>query len=116
MPEATWAAALAALLGFAVLALGQERHWSRVSQANRPVARAIRAQRAIASIAIASALPACIAAEGPAFGCLLWALLLMATALVVSLTLTWRPHWLLPLARLLAAFPATRRPSCSKPC
>lgn len=92
-------ACLLALWGFALLALSQARHLARVLEKNRPPAPSHRAQRATGFIAIGLCLPACITAQGASFGSLLWLMLTCAAAMVVALTLTWRPQCLRPLAR-----------------
>lgn len=88
-----------AVLGFALLALSQERHWSHVAQSNRPPALVLIAQRAIGLIAIFGALPLCTAVEGASFGSLLWAVLLSAAAAAVALALTWAPGLLASVER-----------------
>lgn len=88
------AAGLAALWGFALLALSQQRHFVRVFGTNSHPALSTWAQRATGFIAIGLSLPACIAAEGSGFGSLLGVLLICAAAMTIALTLTWRPHWL----------------------
>lgn len=100
MPAA-WALAL---LGFALLSLVQQYHLIRAGEANPPAARSGYPQRAIGLIAIGAGLPLCIAARGPAFGSLSWAMLATAAAMVVALTLTWRPQWLRPLAAATRVF------------
>lgn len=102
------AAVLCALLGFALLALSQERHFTRVFEAEMAAARAPYAQRAIGFIAVVFALPLCIAAEGSGFGSLLWVVMIGAAAMAVALALTWRPHWLRWLRPLLSQH-------CNKP-
>lgn len=99
---ATGAAALGLLLGFALIALGQERHWERFLGSNWPPALTSRALRAIGLIVIALALPWCIGAQGASFGSLLWVTLVCAAAMSVALLLTWFPQWLRPLASLVA--------------
>lgn len=89
-------------ISFALLALSQERHRDSVLASATPLALRCRAQRMIAFIAIAAALPLCMALEGAAFGGLLWSLLLSACAASVALTLTVCPSMLRPLARLMA--------------
>ena len=99
MPEVlSLAACLLALLGFAGLALSQDRHFTRVCGSNWPAARIPRAQRAISLIAAGLGLPICIAAHGASFGSLLWALLLPAAAMTIALVLSYCPRWLQPLA------------------
>lgn len=103
MREITCALAglMAAWLGFALLALSQERHLSRVDPSNSHPALSRPAQRAIGFIAIGASLVCCIAGQGASFGTLLWVLSLSAAAMAIALTLTWRPHWLYGLAHVL---------------
>lgn len=96
------AACMSALLGFALLALSQERHLERVFESNRPPAHDRRAQHAICFIALGSSLPPCLATQGAGFGSLLWVMLICAAAMAVALTLTLRPQWLRCLCYLLA--------------
>jgi uncharacterized membrane protein len=105
----TLAACVFALLGFALLALSQERHLDHFFESNRPPAKNIRAQIAIGFIAISSSLPICISAQGASFGSLLWLMLICAAAMAVALTLTWRPGWLRSLRYLLAPPRAWRK-------
>lgn len=90
----TLAAFALALWGFALLALSQERHVEHVFGRHARPAPRLRVQRATGFTAIGLGLPACVAAEGAAFGSLLWVVLVCAAAMAVALTLTWRPHWL----------------------
>jgi ABC-type Co2+ transport system permease subunit len=92
-------ALLLALLGFALLALSQERHLARIFKQNQHLAPNSRAQRATSFIAISLSLPACITSQGAGFGSLLWGVLICAAAMAIAFTLTWRPQWLRPLAR-----------------
>lgn len=89
-------------LGFALLALSQERHQERVLGPNWPLAPARPAQRAIGFIANGLALPLCVVGQGSGFGSLLWVVLMAAAAMAVALLLTWRPSAFRLLARLLA--------------
>lgn len=82
------------LLGFALLALCQPHHRARVYGSNDTVAHVKPTQCAIGFIAISLSLCASIASQGASFGCLLWVLLMSASAISVALTLTWRPRWL----------------------
>lgn len=91
------------LLGFALLALSQPHHRERAYESYGTVAFAHPTQRAIGFIAIGLSLCASIASQGASFGCLLWVLLMSASAFTVAFTLTWRPRWL----RGLRNFPST---------
>lgn len=87
-------ACLLNLLGFAWLALAQERYQDPVYGHSCSIARVAIARRAIGSIAIGMSLPACMVSQGASFGCLLWPLSMGAAAMAVALTLSWRPRWL----------------------
>lgn len=91
-------ATLLAWLGFAWLALSQERHRERVGGPPAASTRVPWVRRAMGFISVALALPLCIASQGASFGSLLWVTLLSAAAMAVALTLTWRPRWLKWLA------------------
>ncbi|MGH8846700.1 MAG: DUF3325 domain-containing protein [Polaromonas sp.] len=93
------AACILTPLGFALLALSQERHWGRAWGSNKPYATAVLAQRATGFVAIGLSLLCCVIAQGASFGSLLWVMHLSAAAMAVAFMLTWRPHWLRPLAR-----------------
>jgi hypothetical protein len=93
------AAGLLALLGFALLALSQERHFEAVCLSPQPAGRQAAARTAGFGL-IGLALPLCITSEGAGFGSLLWLVLISAAAMALALTLTWRPRWLRALACL----------------
>lgn len=97
----TLLAALTSFVGFALLALSQERHWSAVS--GTPPEQRVKATWAAGPglVAQLAALLASLHAQGPGFGSLLWAVMISAAAITVAFTLSWKPHWLKPLARLL---------------
>ena len=94
-------AALLSWLGFALLALTQERHFALFYTSFSPFDQWIRAQAATGIIAICLTLPLCLKAQGAGFGSLLWVLLTTFTAMTVALQLTWAPNALRPLARLI---------------
>ena len=90
--------ALAAYLGFALLALGQGRHLRRVAALDPPRGLRLLALRVAAGIALALSLTLALLRDGPSFGALLWATAVSLAALAVALTLAWRPLWLRPLS------------------
>lgn len=91
-------------IGFALLALSQDQHRRALSAA--PLGGHARLiQRVIAYSLIALALPLALWRDGPGFGSLLWACLLSVAAFAVTVTLSWRAHWLKPLARIAASPP-----------
>lgn len=86
------------LLGLACLGLAQDKHWQALHvQGQRPSGIAPMGWASLAS----SLLLAWIY-QGPAFGSLIWLLLMPPSGYVLALTLAWRPQWLRPLARLLS--------------
>jgi hypothetical protein len=94
-------AALLSWLGFALLALTQERHFALFYTSFKPFNQWIRAQAATGIIAIFLTLPLCMKAQGAGLGSLLWVLLTTASAMTVALQLTWAPNALKPLAWLI---------------
>jgi cobalamin synthase len=95
------AGAVACYAGFALIALNQERHWEDVSGQARDALKA-RHGPWVGGALLALALALSIGSQGPSFGALLWATMLMAAAFAVALTLSWCPRALKPLSdRLL---------------
>lgn len=88
-------AILASYTGFACLALAMPEHWK--SAGGDPGDQAMRRHglRLSGALVLCMALAVCIWNEGPSFGTLLWAILMSASAIAVTLTLTWRPQLLL---------------------
>lgn len=102
----TDAALLVALLaasyaGFALLALSQDRHWHHLGGERRCPTTLATVLRSIGAALLASALALALVRDGLAFGALLWSTVISVCAFAVVCTLTWRPHWLRPLARIL---------------
>jgi hypothetical protein len=90
----------ACYLGFALLALSQDRHWHNVGGQRDCPFRAMVPLRLGGYALLLAALTLALVLDGPAFGSLLWATMLTAGALAVVCTLTWRACWLRPLVRL----------------
>lgn len=89
-----------ACAGFATLALAMERHHRQVSQ--RPAAWWWRLLlRTFGWFVLAASLAACIAYSGWSIGVVQWFGLLSGAALVVSLVLSYRPHWIVLLCPLV---------------
>lgn len=100
MPEANVAALLltAALLvcvaGMAWLALAMEVHWEQV-RADASLSRGgVWRLRAFGALALGAGLLLCLAVDHASMAALVWVMALGVAALMVALTLTWRPHWL----------------------
>lgn len=108
-------------LGFALLALSQDRNWRLVIAAPPPSRAGKIVLRAAGSGLLALGLPLALVRDGPGFGSLLWGTMTSVAACAVTLTLSWRPSWLKPLAhtvRGLIAFPTkttNRAGLCKKP-
>ncbi|NKI95512.1 DUF3325 domain-containing protein [Rhizobacter sp. SG703] len=101
MPEALLLAA--ALLfsagGIAWLALAMEVHWQQAhGSATGPGRRTATALRVLGSAALLASLVACLVADHATMAVLVWVMSLAASALLVALTLAWRPRWLAWLA------------------
>jgi hypothetical protein len=102
------AAALVTYLGLGLLAVCQRSNWRSLctgAVTERPLPEARRRARWVATPALIIGLVSSFAAQGPAFGALLFTLLLGAASLAVTFTLTYRPQWLRPLRRALARDP-----------
>jgi len=98
---------LTTFLGFALIALSQERHWSAVQDIGTPPpSRPPRWGFAAGIGGLLVPLCAAVASQGPAFGALVWVMELSLAAMAVSLTLSWRPGALRPLALVLRRHPA----------
>jgi hypothetical protein len=88
----------AAYLGFALLALSQDRHWLHLSGARHCPPRIARILRVAGCALLVAGLGLALFRDGAGFGSLVWATTLTVGAFAVVCTLTWRPHWLRPLA------------------
>lgn len=93
-----------AYVGFALLALGQERHWRAVTGSASQMVLRVSRLRGLGCLALAVSFGLALLGDGPSFGTLLWITLLSLSAMAVAFTLAWRPKWLSPLA-ICAAWP-----------
>lgn len=85
-------------LGFALLALSQDRHWLHLC-GERHCPPGIAGRLRVAGYAsLAAGLCLALLRDGPGFGSLVWATTLTVASFAVVCTLTWRPRWLRPLA------------------
>lgn len=102
MPDAALLLAVlaACYLGFALLALSQDRHWHHVDRGSQCSLRALFLLRSVGYGLLFAALVLALVRDGPGFGSLLWATMISIGALAVVCTLTWRPLWLRPLVRI----------------
>ena len=97
---------VAAYLGFALLALSQDRHWHHLGGARHCPPRLVLPLRVVGYLLLLAGFVLAIVRDGPSFGTLLWVTALSVAAFALVCTLTWRAHWLRPLARLLQGFAA----------
>lgn len=93
------AALLACLAGMGWLALAMDVHWAQVRGPALPRATA-RRLRLLGALSLGAALVLCLRADHASMAVLVWVMALAAAALVVALTLSWRPRWLRVLAWL----------------
>jgi len=72
-------------LGFALLALSQDRHWRKVTGFSTPPGRRrVIIFRIAASLLLAASLALALLRDGPGFGSLLWATAVSIAALAVA--------------------------------
>lgn len=87
------------LIGAALLALSQDKHW-RVVTGSAPKSSRRLARQIGWGIAILI-LPLCIARDGASFGALLWPLILQLSAVGIAIIIATNPAWLKPLSIVL---------------
>lgn len=85
-------------LGFALLALSQDRHWLHLCGERHCPRGVARRLRVAGYASLAMGLVLALFRDGPSFGSLVWATTLTVASFAVICTLTWRPLWLRPLA------------------
>jgi hypothetical protein len=103
MPDATLLLAIfaASYLGFAALAMSQDRHWHRIGGGRSCPPRTAAVLRVAGYFLLIAALALALERDGAGFGSLLWGTIITIGALCVVVTLSWRAHWLRPMARLV---------------
>lgn len=103
MPEAILLLAVfaCAYLGFAALAVSQDRHWHHLGGSRHCPRRVCTVLRGMGWMLLLAALVVALVRDGAGFGSLLWATVVTVGALCVVATLSWRAHWLRPVARLV---------------
>lgn len=87
-------AGLFSIAGFAWLALAMDAHWQQVHGSARPAPRARILLRLAGGIAFLLSLILCKLPEHATIASLVWVMALTTGALLVALTLTWRPRLL----------------------
>jgi hypothetical protein len=91
------AAAIAVMyLSFALLAVTQERNWSRTDVKKDMYFHAINIRRKwwLIGIGLMLGYMLCLVSSGASFGSVLWVLLLGVCAMAAAFTLSWKPQWL----------------------
>jgi len=91
-----------AWLGFLLLALSQPHHWKLVlgQPGRRPPAQPFRIA---ASLLLAASLALALLRDGPAFGAILWVVMLTIAGTAAVATLTWQKPMLRTALRLAGA-------------
>jgi hypothetical protein len=84
-------AMLFSIAGFAWLALAMDAHWQQVRGSGRPAPRARIRLRVAGGIALLLSLILCNLPDHATIASLVWVMSLSAGALLVALTLAWRP-------------------------
>ena len=98
MADLTWLllalAGVAAVAGFAWLALAMDGHWHQVHGGTAPghIHRQVLRAIGIAGLVVSAVL--CFLADRPSMAVLVWLMLLAGAAPLVALTLAWRPRLL----------------------
>lgn len=91
------AAVAISIAGMAWLALAMKPHWRQVLGGAVPLGSVLRL-RVLGSSSLAASLALCLSVDHASMAALVWVMVLTASALAVASILTWRPHWLWPLA------------------
>lgn len=94
-------ALLACTAGLGWLALAMEAHWEQVRGPQPASRRTVFALRALGAAALALSLWLCLGVDHGSMASLVWVMALAAGALLVALTLSWRPRVLAPLVAWL---------------
>ena len=88
-------ALVCSIVGLAWLALAMEVHWQQARGTHgHPGRGTVTGLRSLGAVALLASLLACLGADHASMAVLVWVMSLAAAALVVALTLAWRPRWL----------------------
>lgn len=91
-------------VGFAALALSQNKHWASVVGERSCPSSTARFLKAVGWPALAVSVVLTLLRDGVSFGVILWPTLAFAVALAVSLAIAYRPHMLRRMARDVTYF------------
>lgn len=94
-------ATLTAIIGLACLSLSQDKHWRVVRPSKTAVPR-VRELRMVGYGLLVVCAALCIARDGISFSLILWPLTVGISAIVIGMTIAYRPVLLKPLASLAA--------------
>ena len=90
------AASVCCLLAFSWFALAMDVHWQQVRATGAPAPSVKRLLRMLAIAALAVSLGLCLSVDHATMASLVWVMLIAASALAVTFTLSWQPRWLAP--------------------
>ncbi|HMJ15274.1 MAG TPA: DUF3325 domain-containing protein [Polyangiaceae bacterium] len=88
------AAALCSSAGMGWLAVAMKPHWAQVRGAQTLAARGAVTLRVLGVLSLAASLVLCSWADHPSMAALVYVMTLTGSALLVALTLAWRPRLL----------------------
>jgi hypothetical protein len=80
--------------GMVWLALAKQSHWAQLRARQPLTARRARGLHAQGFAALFVSMLLCLRADAASMAALVWMMTLSASALLVALTLAWRPSWL----------------------
>lgn len=98
-------AAICCILGFGWLALAMDVHWQQVRDTSIQTIGVKRMLRILAIAALGVSLLLCLTVDHGSMASLVWVMLLALAALIVTFTLSWRPHLLAPLVAWVPRVP-----------
>ena len=89
-------ALLCSAAGAGWMALAMETHWKQVQVHTAPVPDRGKARllRVLGGLALSASLGLCLSVDHPSMAALVWIMTLAASALLIALTLAWRPRLL----------------------
>jgi len=96
-----FAALAACFVGLAWLALAMDVHWLQVRGSPSPDRRAVATLRILGASALLMSFVLCFVADHASMAPLVWVMALAGGALLVALTLAWKPRALAPLVAWL---------------
>jgi hypothetical protein len=83
-----------AVCGMAWLALAMKPHWAQLQSGAPHSAAVARRLRVVGALALCASLALCFSADHASMASLVWVMTLSASALIVAMTLAYRPRWL----------------------